>query len=87
MSKSPIFTKQFLCDWKQIQHFQQDGWIFRGQRDSQRGLKTTLERACENYGESLVQKGNIIEEATLREFKRKFHHYSQYIPAKEGGRS
>jgi len=83
MTKNHNFFRKSLCEWKQIRQFQQYGWIFRGQRNSQRGLKTTLERACENYAVSLQQKGNIIEKATIREFKRKFHHYSQYIPAKD----
>ncbi len=58
---------------------QEDGWIYRGQRDSKKALKTTLERACENYYRS-PKKPKDIEKRLLREFQRKYHHYSQHVP-------
>lgn len=58
---------------------QKDGWIYRGQRDKRKGLKTTLERACESYDVSL-EEARVIEDILLRDFRRKYHHYSQHIP-------
>jgi hypothetical protein len=42
-------------------------------------LKTTLERACESYDIPL-EKARVIEDILLRNFMRKYHHYSQHIP-------
>ena len=44
------------------------GWIFRGQFEGW-GLKTTLERACENSGLS-VDDSQKIEDSMIRDFKR-----------------
>jgi hypothetical protein len=71
-----------ISEWEQIHAFQADGWIYRGQKDSTKPLETTLERTCENYGapEVSLEKASVIEDVLLREFKRKYHHYSQHIP-------
>ncbi len=42
-------------------------------------LETTLERACKTYYRP-PQKTEDIEQRLLREFQRKYHHYSQHIP-------
>lgn len=82
MTEKASFYKKHINAWKEIHDFQLDRWIYRGQRDSTRKLKTTLERACNNYAVPL-QAARDIEDTLLREFKRKFHHYSHYIPYKE----
>ena len=63
---------------------QEAGWVYRGQRDSKKELKTTLERACENYGHPR-EKTKENEERLLREFQRKYHHYLQHEPDRPVG--
>ena len=79
MTKKDGFREEPIKDLTKIYHCQRKGWIYRGQRDSRERLKTTLERACENYG-LLPEDAKRIEERSLREFQRKYHHYSQHIP-------
>lgn len=79
------FSEEHISDWEEIHKIhkrQKEGWVYRGQRDSTRKLKTVLERACNNYDLPLETARNT-EDRLLREFKRKFHHYSHYIPNKE----
>lgn len=79
MIKKDGFRKEPIKELKRIYDCPKERWIYRGQRDSKKGLKTTLERACENYGLPLKD-AKHIEERLLREFQRKYHHYSQHIP-------
>lgn len=79
MTKKDGFREEPIKDLTKICDCQREGWIYRGQSDSKEGLKTTLERACENYG-LLLKDATRIEERLLREFQRKYHHYSQHIP-------
>ena len=79
MIKSDSFWEKTVTKREEFYKCQAEGWIYRGQTDSIRGLKTTLERACENYGRPL-RDAKHIEERLLREFQRKYHHYSHYIP-------
>jgi hypothetical protein len=65
----------------EIYDFQENGWIYRGQRDKRKRLRTTLERACESY-EVPLDKAGVIEDILLRDFRRKYHHYSQHVPDK-----
>jgi hypothetical protein len=76
------FKEVPISEWEDIHVFQKDGWIYRGQKDSTKPLKSTLERTCEDYGapEVSLEKARVIEDMLLREFKRKYHHYSQPIP-------
>jgi len=73
------FYEEHISKWEEIHDLQEDGWIYRGQRDSTKKLETTLERACKNYEVSL-KKAKVIENRLFREFKRKYHHYSLHIP-------
>jgi FRG domain-containing protein len=52
--------------------------IFRGQRDGW-SLSTSLERACLDTDEE-VTLARRREAATIREFKRRFHHYAVHVP-------
>jgi hypothetical protein len=82
MAKKHIFKKVEIASEDQINNIQEDGWVYRGQKNATWGLITTLERACESYNIS-PKKASIVEEILLREFRRKYHHYSQHIPDKE----
>jgi hypothetical protein len=82
MVKRNGFYEKCIKKWEEIHDLQEDGWIYRGQRDSTKELKSTLERACQNYEVSL-EKAKVIENRLLREFKRKYHHYSLHIPNRE----
>lgn len=55
-------------------------WIFRG--DDRARLQPTLERALGRFDIGLCRMKEY-EENTLREFKRHYHRYSQYTPAKD----
>ena len=79
MTKRNGFYEEHISEWEEIHDLQEDGWIYRGQKDSTKKLETTLERACKNYKVSL-EKAKVIENRLLREFKRKYHHYSPHIP-------
>jgi len=77
-----ILPTHLRDDPKDFYKCQERNWIYRGQRDTKKGLKTTLERACENYGDP-SNKWKKNEEKLLREFQRKYHHYSAYLPYKK----
>jgi hypothetical protein len=65
--------------WKQLSSYQEDGWIYRGQSDASRGLKTSLEQACERWGIPLSS-AKKTEEYIIREFQRRLYHYTGHIP-------
>jgi hypothetical protein len=50
-------------------------WVFRGQRDADWGLRTSLERELENFGIDLAEKASDVECGLLRAFKRRCYHY------------
>lgn len=79
MENKDDFYEKTISSFDEIHNYQKEKWIYRGQRSSKWPLQTTLERACENYGHSL-EKAKDNEKRLLREFQRKYHHYSQYIP-------
>jgi len=56
-------------------------WVFRGQSDAEWPLETSLDRGIKRM--ELQLKHKPIENTLLREFKRHFHWYSQYIPHEE----
>ncbi len=79
MAREHGFHKEAISSWDEIQHYQRKWWIYRGQENSEWGLETSLQRACKNYGHS-SQKARTDENLLLREFQRKYHHYSKHIP-------
>jgi hypothetical protein len=54
-------------------------WMFRGQLEAT-SLKSSLERVVERF-EKPYSEMQDIEHRLLREFKRHFHRYSDYLPA------
>jgi hypothetical protein len=75
-------------NWDQVNDFyervpQKAGqWIFRGQGNSDGGLKSSLERQLETLGIDPSTAYNV-ENGLLRRFKRQCHHYgSPGIPVK-----
>jgi hypothetical protein len=64
-----------------------EDWIFRGQELKGKrapfwDLEPTLERALRNCNISL-NKASIIEKNLLREFQRRYHHYSSVVPEED----
>ena len=62
--------------------YQQTRWAYRGQKDDTWHLMTSLERFLNrNKGETGLVKRLEVEQRLLREFRRRYHHYSSSVPA------
>jgi hypothetical protein len=70
-----ISTCEELLACIQGLQFNDPRWAFRGQSDSNWGLKTTIERCATRPG--------IAEEWVIGEFKRRAHHYVRDVPHDE----
>src|SRR5262249_49577051 len=70
----------FVKSWNDIVISQKKGWIFRGQRNASWLLETTLERVVRRLNGTIKQHARKVEVCLLREFMRRFHHYSDYVP-------
>ncbi len=57
-------------------------WIFRGQGSASHTLMSSLERCSEQLGTKVVYAYDV-ETTVIREFVRRFHHYSSYNPLNE----
>lgn len=71
-----------LRHWKDLhdQAGQLDGWLFRGEMaDWPEGLATSLERACKAI-DSTLDHASPRESELMRQFRRRFHHYTSHIP-------
>jgi hypothetical protein len=68
-----------ISKWEDIHEHRKKGWIFRGIRDSTLALETALERNgwIRDVG---ISKLKERERTILREFQRRYHHYSQHLP-------
>ncbi|WP_232615155.1 FRG domain-containing protein [Photobacterium carnosum] len=79
-----IFCEYTVKSWEDCLNLFRtiDGWVFRGQSNSDWALKTTLERGAEihstNFRDTPVVEANIIEK-----FQRRANHYSDNTPEKE----
>lgn len=74
-----VFT---ISKWQDIHEHRKGRWIFRGINDSTLALETALERngRIHDGGTSNLK----VREATLlREFQRRYYHYSQHAPLKD----
>ncbi|MEO8048505.1 MAG: FRG domain-containing protein [Nitrospirota bacterium] len=65
--------------WGDIGKHQDDNSIYRGHRCAGWKLETSLERASERLHDSL-ENAVGMEQVLLREFRRRFHHYSSQVP-------
>lgn len=79
MTKRVGFYEKTIGKVEDLYQYQRKGWLFRGQRNSEKELSSTLERACYNYGRD-IKEAEDVENVLLREFRRKYHHYSMHIP-------
>ena len=55
------------------------GWMFRGQKNGCWEMKTSFERACDQF-DVPQRKKNDVEKNMIREFQRRIHQYAQHIP-------
>jgi hypothetical protein len=75
MDKTPIT----LSTWSEIHALAKHGWLYRGQRSAEWTLQTSLERCCNR--ESIdADRRPQIESEFIREFRRSFHQYAEYVP-------
>ena len=68
-----------LAAWPDIARYQRDGWIFRGQSDASRPLRTSLEICFERHGIP-AEARSVVEKELLREFKRAYQQYATHLP-------
>ena len=68
--------------WDKLKEHNIEGWIYRGHKNSDWHLRTTLDRACEVFFGNL-SKADEVEYTLLREFRRRYHHFERYIPKRE----
>ncbi len=79
------FSVERIHGWKQLNDLYEmrfrtgSQWIFRGQKNDNQGLKSSLEREIHEFGIDL-QKAPEIERGLLRRFKRQCHHYTTNVP-------
>ncbi|MCG8532123.1 MAG: FRG domain-containing protein [Desulfovibrionales bacterium] len=76
------FSKHEVDDWNQSKPFLSQnlkGYIFRGQPNANYALSTSLERCMNNFA-SKSHRWLRAEYWLLREYKRKFHLYSNQVP-------
>lgn len=69
----PVFASQTINSWEQFLDSLKDkkaNWIFRGQ-SSDKPLKTTLERALDDY-QIALDEATAIEGKLIRDFRRKY---------------
>src|SRR5882757_9893311 len=74
--------KVTLKRWSEIHKFAKSGWLFRGQRDAEWELETSLERFCSNHRVP-PRKRSALESRLLREFRRTYHLYAGHVPEKD----
>lgn len=72
-----------ITDWNEYKNLvsspKMQSWIFRGQSDASWPVLSSISRHFENF--NLNKKAwPHLEERLLRIFKRKAHHYLDYIP-------
>ena len=81
-----LFPHKTITDWDHLVKFynqkreEWSGWIFRGHRDSEWSLTTTIERLAIEQWSRTYDELPTIEAGLIRSFRRHFHHYSQFIP-------
>ena len=71
-----------LDKWADIHRYARHGWLFRGQREFDWKLKTSLER-CFSCLKVKRNDRREIEERIIREFRRAYHQFAQHVPNKK----
>lgn len=74
-----MITSSTLLSWPDIHSFARPAWIFRGQRSTDWGLSTSLERCC-NRERIPAHDRARFERELRRDFNRLYHQYAQHIP-------
>lgn len=65
--------------WEQIEKHQDNKFIYRGHKCASWELQSSLERTCDSLHGSLTSAPEM-ERVLVREFRRRFHHYSVNVP-------
>jgi hypothetical protein len=82
MIKASDFEHVYIDSWKKFEKYNSNNkWIYRGQRNAKWTFKTSLDRLSKSI--NAKKEAHIVERILTAEFKRRFHQYSQYIPAPE----
>jgi hypothetical protein len=77
------FVVKCLGAWREIfkyrRKLREGRWVFRGQANADWALHTSLERSCETFLGPMRNR-KTAEEALMREFRRRLHHYLAAVP-------
>ena len=68
-----------LDSWESIATYSQTRWIFRGQKERNWNLRTSLERCFERQHIE-PRAMEEVERDLIREFKRTYHNYATQVP-------
>jgi hypothetical protein len=84
-----LSTVKEIRNWKELNDFYEEKfcksekqWLFRGQKNSSWGLKSTLEREIVDFGIDMKQAPEI-ERGLLRKFRRQCHNYTTNVPEED----
>jgi hypothetical protein len=73
-----------LTNWRELQNYQELGWIFRGHREVGWPLATSLQRFFARNGVPSITNRRIdIERELIRDFKRAYHQYGSHVPSND----
>lgn len=73
-----------LTKWRDIEKYQEQGWIYRGHRKSGWPLATSLERFFDRNEVPNNQDRRVdIERELIRDFKRAYHQYGAHVPMED----
>jgi hypothetical protein len=77
----PLLENQVVCisTPQDLHKYQKEQWIYRGHRETDWALASSLERFCEILKIDVSSMAHI-EDQLLREFKRRYHQYSDSPP-------
>lgn len=78
-TKAVGFSEKRISKWSELHRFRKPGWMFRGEREERWPLRTSIDR-CLNPHRIPNETRVNVENELIREFRRAFHHYSDYIP-------